>query len=169
MTWLGSALIEGDYRYWLRRDADAAAAALPAAVCWVMLNPSTADGTTDDNTIRRCLGFTRSLGHRSMVVVNLYAWRSKEPEDLLTPADPVGPDNSHHLHRAAGGAQIILAAWGAWPGPAGKAHAQRVAEVLSRYRVVHCLALTADQQPRHPLYLRKDLQPVVYRDHSGAA
>jgi hypothetical protein len=28
---------------------------------------------------------------------------------------------------------------------------------------VHCLALTKDGHPRHPLYLKKDLKPVPYQ------
>ena len=35
-----------------------------AAVCFVLLNPSTADETREDPTVRRCIGFARSLAFR---------------------------------------------------------------------------------------------------------
>ena len=44
-----------------------------AAVCFVLLNPSIADATKDDATVRRCIGFARSLGYGVLEVVNLYA------------------------------------------------------------------------------------------------
>ena len=45
--------IDDDYRYRLSRlwNAD------KSIVAFVMLNPSTADATTDDPTIRRCLNY----------------------------------------------------------------------------------------------------------------
>ena len=48
----------GQYRYHLWRRWDEL---LPTMV-WVMLNPSTADATEDDPTIRRCIGFAKREG-----------------------------------------------------------------------------------------------------------
>ncbi len=65
-----------------------------------MLNPSTADASVDDPTIRRCMGFSRRLGYQGMVVVNLFAWRSPKPSELSKADDPVGPDNNWHIEEA---------------------------------------------------------------------
>ena len=54
----------------------------PRVCCWIMLNPSTADATTDDPTIRRCVRFTQAWGYDALTVVNLYAWRATDPADL---------------------------------------------------------------------------------------
>lgn len=47
----------GRYRYALTRTWDTRR----TAVAFVMLNPSTADATTDDPTVRRCASFARRL------------------------------------------------------------------------------------------------------------
>ena len=47
---------DGQYRYRLWRTWDPSLHKL----VWVMLNPSTADGQTDDPTIRRCISVAKS-------------------------------------------------------------------------------------------------------------
>jgi len=154
----------GRYRYWLERRWSAS---LP--LTFVMLNPSTADATIDDPTIRRCAGFARREGAGGIVVVNLYAFRATNPRDLASAADPVGTECDAHLDVAGAcgcpGAPII-AAWGATK--VGRApyreHDERVAGVLARLRgfgPVHCLGSTASGAPRHPLYLPGDAPLTV--------
>jgi len=65
------ALMVGDYRYHLWRTWDETRPRL----LWVMLNPSTADGETDDPTVRRCIGFSKGWGYGSIEIVNLFAYR----------------------------------------------------------------------------------------------
>lgn len=57
---------------------------------FVMLNPSTADAEIDDPTIRRCMGFARTLGFDGIRVVNLYAYRATKPADLWKADEPTG-------------------------------------------------------------------------------
>lgn len=128
---------------------------------FVMLNPSTADATLDDPTIRRCVGFARREGYDGLVVLNLYAYRATDPRALLACADAVGPLNNLHLttHLAAAAlaGEPVVAAWGA------NAHPRRAREVLdlTEHRVDwRCLGTTKDGHPRHPLYVKGD-QPLV--------
>lgn len=146
---------DGRYRYWLERRWGSG-----PWVTFVMLNPSTADATEDDPTIRRCVGFAKSWGLAGLMVVNLYALRSTDPKGLWTDDDPVGPRNDFHLRTAAldaamGGTPLV-AAWGA------NAKPSRVAQVRAMPgmdRLSH-LGLTKAGAPKHPLYLRADLQPT---------
>ena len=131
-------------------------------VAFVMLNPSTADANVDDPTIRKCIGFAKRWGCDGIDVVNLFAWRSPYPGELLVQSgrgfDVVGPDNDSHIRVAASRASLVVAAWGS--------HAidtdQRAAAVLSMLPTPVCLGRCKDGSPRHPLMLGYDaeLQPL---------
>lgn len=148
----------GTYRYDLtRRWADG-----PTAL-WVMLNPSTADATEDDPTIRRCISFSKREGCGRLAVVNLWAYRSTDPKALLTADRPIGPDNGATIERWMQEASIVVAAWGAWPLNNRKVSPARSnVEALAAYHghQMVCLGTTKAGAPRHPLYVKGD-QPFV--------
>lgn len=67
------------YRYALeRRIPDVVGPNL----CWLMLNPSTADAAKDDPTIRKVMGFTGRNGYGVALVVNLFALRETHPKNV---------------------------------------------------------------------------------------
>lgn len=145
-----------EYRYSLRRPALSVGASRPPAV-FCMLNPSTADATVDDPTIRRCRGFAERWGCNGIVVVNLYALRSTSPRALWSHADPVGPINDHYIRAAVRDSEGVVCAWGA------NAKPERVAAVVELLRGVgglYCLGTTKDGAPRHPLYVPGDTRLV---------
>jgi len=143
---------DGLYRYVLsRRWADG------PVMCWICLNPSTADHRQDDPSIRRMKGFARREGCGGICVLNLYALRAADPAALRDAEwrgdlDPVGPDNDKWLAIDPGSADgPVVAAWGAHPMAA--ARVPRVLELL-RGVPLTCLGVTASGAPRHPLYVR---------------
>jgi hypothetical protein len=142
----------GTYRYTLDRVWDAS---LPTAL-FIMLNPSTADASVDDPTIRRCVSFAKRMGCGALTVVNLYALRSTDPGALATHPDPVGPDNDTHIALALGKRLgCVVAAWGAHP--AANQRVDTVAALLAAHGwQVSCLGTTKGGAPRHPLYVRGD-------------
>ena len=81
-------------------------------VLWIMLNASTADENFDDQTVKRCIGFSRSWGYGGLVVGNLFAVRSTAPSNVLRHHNPVGPENDRHLRSMASECEVVLAAWG---------------------------------------------------------
>ncbi len=150
------AVVNGEYRYWLARWW---ACLGNGRVLFVMLNPSTADATKDDPTIRRCIDFAKREGYTRLEVVNLYALRATDPKELKWHPSPIGPNNAREIETAAKMASAIVCAWG------NNAPAERAAEVLAQLRRdAHCpifhLGLTKSGQPKHPLYLRAD-QPFI--------
>ncbi len=130
---------------------------------WVMLNPSTADETVDDPTIRRCKGFALSGDGPlwgGIHVVNVMAFRATSPKECLAADDPFGPLNAEYLHEAAhySGGNVVCA-WGA-KAPAG--YVKLALEAL-RPAKLFCLGTTKDGSPKHPLYLAGDTEIVRYR------
>ncbi|MBA4187570.1 MAG: hypothetical protein C0467_06080 [Planctomycetaceae bacterium] len=151
----------GLYRYDLKRTWDVE---LPTLV-FCMLNPSTADGKEDDSTIIRCVGFAKQWGYGSIVVVNLFAFRSTDPNGLKTAADPVGPENDSYILEHARG-RTVIAAWG-MTAITAKLGAIRlrpaaVEKILAGFGKVRCLGLTKAGQPKHPLYQASDSPILCY-------
>lgn len=154
---------DGRYRYWLTRKwADG------MRVCWVMLNPSTADASTDDPTIRRCIVFSKAWGFGSLIVVNLWAARTPDPKALLTLGDPVGPDNAEAVELAINGSAQVVLAWGTFPARmAAKGYERLRPEGAARDALVPvgCLGRTGDGHPKHPLARGRhripDDQPII--------
>jgi hypothetical protein len=127
-------------------------------VVFVGLNPSTADEVNDDPTIRRCIAFARAWGFSGLCMVNLFAFRSKEPADMLAAEDPVGPENDVWLKRLVSKAGLVVAAWGVHG-----THMARDTQVKQLIPEMHYLRLTKDGHPGHPLYLPKTLLPQPFR------
>jgi hypothetical protein len=132
-------------------------------VLFIMLNPSTADADIDDPTIRRCIGFAKSWGYSSLEVVNLFAYRATDPDELKKCDDPVGPDNDKYICHAAESAHKIVLAWGTKGVLRGRN--REVLNMVERYSP-ECLEITANGHPKHPLYIGSGCQPVVYQRES---
>lgn len=130
---------------------------------FVMLNPSTADASSDDPTIRRCMGFARREGAGGIIVVNLFAYRATSPRDLEIAGSPAGPDNEtalvHVAQEAIATSMPIVCAWGA----GGGAMSSAVISLLQRFKPqLVCLGKTKNGSPRHPLYVRGDAPLVTF-------
>ena len=140
-----------EYRYRLWRVWDAT----KPTIAFVMLNPSTADESEDDPTIRRCIGYAKDWGYGRLEVVNLFALRSPDPENLRDHPDPVGPENDEYLQQVCSDAEKVIVAWGANGGLHGRARA--VADLLDAD--LYALDTTKEGHPVHPLYQPADAEP----------
>lgn len=143
----------GTYRYELRRDWDQD---LPWCG-WLMLNPSTADASVDDPTIRRCISFAKGWGAGGIIVVNLFALRATKPTALKTHYDPIGSRNDGFIREAAEEAAVMVCAWGAHE-MAAKRSQTVLAQLHEVNAPVRCLGVTKSGAPRHPLYVKGDTE-----------
>ena len=139
------------YRYSLSRIWDES----KLVVCFVGLNPSTADENIDDPTIRRCMGYAKNWGYGGFVMVNLFAFRATEPLEMMLTEHPIGIMNNIHLKHASKLAAITIMAWGNH----GK-YMNRSKDVKQFLGNAHYLILTKEGEPGHPLYLKKTLKPI---------
>jgi hypothetical protein len=149
-----------EYRYLLTRIWDPT---VPPVV-FVMLNPSTASADEDDPTVRRLAGpngFARRWGRGGIIVVNLFALCSTNPERLRRHHDPVGRYNAVFVRQAVHQADLVVAAWGG-----GGVLANRGLDMARSLRasgvVLKALRVTSTGQPWHPLYVPADQELVDY-------
>lgn len=139
----------GKYRYRLFRMWGAAN---EPTILWVMLNPSTADASIDDPTIRRCIAFSKAWGYGSMFVGNAFAFRATDPSALdgLTLVEAAGPEQHIHLRDMAAKSRLTVVAWGT-RGPRWVPE-----EIKAADSSVWCLGTTKEGYPKHPLYVKGD-------------
>lgn len=140
----------GQYRYVLKRK-------IPSVLRWnrpilfIMLNPSIADASKTDPTLRKILAMCDHHGYTDLTIVNLFALRSPHPKDLKNHPDPIGPENDkyieqeyqNHFHTGT-----IVAAWGT-----NKFAKKRAEHISNRFGPFDCLGFNQDGTPRHPLFL----------------
>ena len=81
-------------------------------VAFIGLNPSTADETVNDPTVTRCMGYARRWGYSGMIMLNLFAYRATDPQEMKRQADPVGPANDFHLLLNCCRVQRVVCCWG---------------------------------------------------------
>ena len=164
-----SALGIGPWRYELRRIWDDGKPLL--VVC--MLNPSTADGYRDDQTIRTLIHFGQLWGYGGLYVVNLFAFRSSSPAEMMRQplGQALGADNAAYVIDAIGYARdhgkSLLAAWGNH-GSHHRMDEWLEAEAHLRLVDLICLGTTLSGQPKHPLArgkhrIPRDQQPLIWR------
>ena len=144
---------DGIYRYSLTRDWSEEGETVKT-VCFVGLNPSTADAELDDPTIRRCIGFAKAWGYNRLVMVNLFAYRATEPADMKRAFAPEGLFNLTIVHEQSACADLTVAAWGTHGSFQG--NNERYLRCLNN---PHHLGLSKHGHPKHPLYLKGDVKP----------
>lgn len=142
------------YRYQLWRIWDTSRPYLNV----VGLNPSTADETKDDPTIRCCKDFARRWGYGGLYMTNIFAFRATLPKDMKQASDPIGAENNYWLQQTAARAGLVVAAWGVHGGFKGRDQA-----VMELIPDLHCFRKTqSGRMPAHPLYLPRHLTPIPF-------
>lgn len=139
------------YRYWLTRVWDDS----KPMMCVIGVNPSTADETVNDPTIRKCRGFAMRLGFGGLLMLNVGAYRATDPREWHKAADPFGPGNSvGHIREYIAEMKrvtLVVAAWGT--------NCSRGTSLSRAQAITHsipslmCWGQNSDSSPRHPLML----------------
>ena len=126
-------------------------------VLWIMFNPSTADETMDDPTVRRVISFSRQWGFDRLEIVNLFSIRSSEPKEVFESDNPNCFENDSRILARVNDAQLVVVAWGTQGGYLG-----RDKEVRKMLTMPMCLGFTKDGHPKHPLYVHGDTKLVPF-------
>lgn len=133
----------GSYRYLLQRGE--------APVCaFVLLNPSTADASSDDATTTKLKVFAKNFGFAGYDLYNVGAGRATDPKDWLKMGDPIGPDNAFYLSMAACRPVIVVG----WGNNAPRPFVARAVKILSEAgNPLWCFGINKNGSPKHPLYV----------------
>lgn len=145
----------GKYRYRLERECS-----MPfdgsKVFAYFGINPSTADATLDDATVRKWRGFTMRNGGHRFIVGNVFAFRATDVGALYHAEDAVGPDNLRHLKQIIADADVLVPCWGS-SSKVFKSMRGRLKTLLymlnSSGKPVMHFGLTATGDPKHPLML----------------
>jgi hypothetical protein len=149
------------YRYvlWRLCNADLFDSSNIKRIMFIGLNPSTADESINDATIRRLIDFSKRLGYHAMEMTNLFVFRATKPKDMFSASDPVGTFNDFYLSKVAERADTIVACWGSFNGIEERVNT--VTAILPADKLF-CFGVNADGNPKHPLYLPKTAQLIKY-------
>lgn len=141
------------YRYTLSRDVDMLGSRVFA---YFGVNPSTADETLDDQTVKKWIGFTAKNTGSRFVVGNVFAYRATDVNELASVSDPIGPRNDKHITTLIEQADVLVPCWGSRE-KLPKALRYRLDEVMATLvasgKPVLCFGHTASGDPKHPMML----------------
>jgi hypothetical protein len=132
------------------------------SLTWVGLNPGTGDRDHGPRpTLQRMVMVSRREGYCALSVVNLFGWRAQDPRALRKVTDPIGYDNDAVLAStaSAGMTDRTVVCWGV--GGRWRGRGSHVARSLIT-TPTFCLGMTVDGEPRHPLYVRSDVELVPW-------
>lgn len=141
------------YRYMLYRIWDEK----KPIISFIGLNPSTADDKIDDATIKKCINYTKNWGYGGFYMLNLFAFRTKSPYDIMESTNPIGLENDEYIEKYIKLSDKVICAWGNH----GKFN-NRSKEVLSGIENKYYLKINKSGEPAHPLYLKNSLIPIRY-------
>lgn len=122
-------------------------------IAWIALNPSTADENKLDPTLTRIKKFSSKFGFNTFYMLNLFAYRSTDPNNMLIQEDPIGKDNDIWIKNICGKCNVVVCCWGTLGN-----HRKRQNDVLNLVKDynLNYLSLNKDGTPKHPLYLNSN-------------
>lgn len=148
------------YRYWLRRIWDPE----KPLGCSIGINPSTADETADDPTIRKDIGFFKRLGLGGLLKLNVGSFRSTNPVAWRHAPDRTGPlGTPEHLRQYVEHFQpvLVVAAWG----KNGNYASLACAAIQDALHPLMCFGTNPDGTPRHTLMLPYTTALRAFHEH----
>lgn len=143
------------YRYKLWRIWDNS---LPLVMC-IGLNPSNANELKTDPTITNLIKMLRKLGYGGFYMMNLFAYISSNPKDLLLISDPIG-ENGEKIKEVEKLCSDVIYCWGNFK------EADKISyKIIPVYKKAKCFGISKEGKPIHPLammYAGKTGNPYLY-------
>jgi len=155
-TALDNAYFSSDrkHRIWLCRIHDET----KPRIMFIGLNPSTADETSNDPTIRRVRSMAASWGYGGVYMMNLFTFISTDPKKLNM-ADGNVHNADDWLIASAEKCDTIVCAWGNF-NVYGR---DKQVRKLFEDRELFALHINNNGSPKHPLYCKTNSKLIKYQ------
>lgn len=144
---------DGKFRYWLLRRWDETKPLLAS----IGANPSTADASVNDHTIRKDIGLASRAGYGALLKLNISAYRSTQPGQF-----EIGPLNRAvdllwYAHCAK--AYRIVATWGKlgayWP--------EECQDIINIFPDLWCYGHNKDGSPTHTRMISYKTEMEIFK------
>lgn len=128
---------------------------------FIGINPSTADATTDDPTVRKMIGFVRRWGGGSLSVINIFPVVATDVKQVVfNPFPHMSQGTNYQAWKdTIRTADVVVPCWGNREKLPRDLH-PHIDEALNGLRKcgkpLKCLGLTKSGDPKHPLMLAYD-------------
>lgn len=126
-------------------------------IMFIGLNPSTANESSNDPTIRRVIGFAKKWGYGGVYMMNCFPYISTDPTRL----DDWGQkeENETELQKIAEKCNEIIFAWGNFKIVTAT---ERHIDMMAMFPKAKALIVNKNGSPRHPLYIPLKTIPVNF-------
>lgn len=141
----------GKHRIWLSRIWDHS----KPLVMFIGLNPSTANATANDPTIRRVKAMAKAWGYGGVYMMNLFTFISTDPKQLDILEGNINLADRYLKHKSTL-CDLIVCAWGNF-----NVHG-RDEDIKTMFPKAMALKVNKNGSPKHPLYCRTDTVLVNY-------
>lgn len=126
-------------------------------ITFIGLNPSIANATHDDNTIKRLIHFTRTWGYNGFYIVNLFSVIATKSKLLKSLPEVNTYESDYYILKAARKSSIVCLMYG--NNGILFDRDKYVLNVLLEGKLLRktvCFGITKLGHPKHPLYLPND-------------
>ena len=129
-------------------------------VCFIGLNPSTANATSDDPTIRRVKSMAALWGYGGVYMLNLFTYISTDPKKLNIKEGNL-PISDNWLFNIANKCDRIIFAYGNFE-VFGRDKQVKAMFPSTGFPRVYALQVNKNGSPKQPLYVKSTIVPVRY-------
>ena len=123
-------------------------------ILYIMYNPSKADESKDDPTIRRLINFSKKFDYGGFFVGNLYTFISSNP-NKIDRSKNISKKNIKILIKLINSVSDVVYAWGN--------NTEEPNFLKKKVKSPMCLGKNKDGSPRHPLYLPSNSKLLKFR------
>lgn len=132
-------------------------------VMFIGLNPSTANETEADPTIKSVIRIAKHNGFGGVYMMNCFPFVSTDPNQLEAYRfDPTLAINDERLSQVRIVCSEVVFAWGNFPIVQKLGRDKQLVEMFPEAKALH---INQNGSPKHPLYCRSNSALIPYRNH----